>query len=406
MAWCENSAGGGTTAPTGQNVGSEEGDEARAKAQTCNEPVVFIANGLGPGGAERQLVYLSSGLRRRGWDVRILILTPVVHPEFAQRLREAGISVEILQPAERASLGGLYRALRQCFRKLLAIRPAVIVGFLVHGALFARIIGRLAAVPTVLTSLRTSRSTRLWHDWLLALTRRLDDAMITNSTRAAQEQIRARVTSAEKSIVVHNGFDLSRVPDLRSRAESNAAAEFTWLSIARFRREKTHWVLLRAAKIISERRSFRLLLAGDGPELEPMKALADRLGIGAIVHFLGKSDEVSELIRTSDAFVLGSRDEGLPNGLIEALAGGLPAVTTDVGGCRELIEPGRAGWLVPPDDPPALAQAMMRMMDLPPEERCKMGEGGRHYVLGNLTMDAMISRWETVLMRKHAGVGH
>jgi glycosyltransferase involved in cell wall biosynthesis len=370
--------------------GAQGGETSRAR-------ILFIINGLGPGGAERQLVYLATGLRERGWEVKILALTPVIHLEFAQRLNAVEVPVIPLNPYAAAHFQSLVLSVRRCWRQVKADKPAVLVGFLAHGSLFARVIGTLAGVPRVVTSLRSTHSRRRWHDWLLALTRRLDDLVVTNSAEGADAQIRARVTTPDKSVIIPNGFDLSRVEVAPADLSPPSPAAFTWLSVGGLRPEKGHAILLRAAEILSRSRPFQLLLAGGGPELEALKALAEELHISGSVQFLGNRDDIGSLIRSADGFVLPSLQEGLSNALIEALAGRLPAVSTDVGGCRSLLEPSNSGFLVPANDPDALAEGMRRLMDLPEKTRLAMGEEGRRHIAASFSMDQMISRWTTVL---------
>lgn len=366
---------------------------------SARRSVLFLATGLGAGGAERQLFHLALGLKELGWTVGMLTLTPVLHRPFGEQLAQAGIPLRALQPSEVANLRSLGRAFVNCVREVRAARPDVLVGFLAHGSLLARVTGRIAGVPRIVTSLRSIHSRRPWHDWLLARTRQFDAAVVTNSPVAAKAQVRARVTTADRSFVIPNGFDPARVSGTDAPVEARPeGAPFTWLSLAGFRPEKGHATLLKAAKLVGESLPFRLLLAGEGPELSRTQALASELGILDQVRFLGTVDEVAPLIRSADGFVLASSQEGLPNALIEALAGGLPSISTDVGGCGELIEPNVSGWLVPPRDPEALAKAMIRLMDLPPEARRKMGDAGRRHVLGGYSLSAMVSRWEQILL--------
>jgi glycosyltransferase involved in cell wall biosynthesis len=115
------------------------------------------------------------------------------------------------------------------------------------------------------------------------------------------------------------------------------------------------------------------------------------------VAFLGKRTDVTSLLRSADAFVLPSVWEGLPNALIEALAAGLPAVATDVGGTPEVLSHGETGFLVPPENPDDLAAAMLRMMDMSESERRAMGDRGRRRILRTFAMESMIDQWEQVL---------
>jgi glycosyltransferase involved in cell wall biosynthesis len=101
-----------------------------------------------------------------------------------------------------------------------------------------------------------------------------------------------------------------------------------------------------------------LLLVGHGPLWDVLRAQAAALGIADSTLFTGARSDVADLYQVMDLFVLSSLWEGLPTVVIESMAGHVPVVATDISGTRELIEPGRTGWLVPPDDSQALASAI------------------------------------------------
>ena len=360
---------------------------------------LFLIGNFGLGGAERQLFYLALGLRRRGWEVSVVSLSPLVHDPFVAAFLKEGVDFTVVQDEMRPGLGPMSRALRGALRLVRRQRPQAIVGFMPHGALFARVLGRIGRVPRVVTSLRSIRSTRPWHDRLLAATRSLDHVAVANSAAAAAAQTKDGVIVRGKAVVIHNGVEFPAI----DRPIRSSDEPFRWLMVAVFRGEKGHDVLLRAVRIVSRRMPMKLLLVGEGTTQDATRSLARELGIDGLVEFLGKRTDVDRLIAASDAFVLPSRWESLPNALVEALAGRLPAVATDVGGSPEVLEDGISGFLVPPNDPEALADAMLRMMDLPAERRAAMGEAGCRHVQSSFGMEAMVAAWEQLLLGGAAG---
>ena len=105
---------------------------------------------------------------------------------------------------------------------------------------------------------------------------------------------------------------------------------------------------------------LRLVMVGDGPLREQVADILDQAGAGALAWLAGERDDVPRIMRGLDLFVLPSLAEGISNTILEAMASGLPVVATAVGGNPELVDEGRTGTLVPPADPQAMAQAMLR----------------------------------------------
>jgi glycosyltransferase involved in cell wall biosynthesis len=106
----------------------------------------------------------------------------------------------------------------------------------------------------------------------------------------------------------------------------------------------------------------RLLILGDGPLLDVLVELATRLEISGTVHFAGRVDNVPEYLRVADVFVLPSLQEGMSNSLLEAMASGLPAVASRIGGVVDVVEDGKNGLLVDPADRFAFSESLRRVL--------------------------------------------
>jgi glycosyltransferase involved in cell wall biosynthesis len=157
---------------------------------------------------------------------------------------------------------------------------------------------------------------------------------------------------------------------------------------------KDYATLLDALALLSARgRAYQAALIGDGPERESLEARARTLGIAERVHFLGERADVEHLLPGLEVFVLSSREEGIPNALLEAMAAGRPAVATAVGGTPEVLEDGETGWLVPAQAPDRLAAALEQAL-ADPDERARRGRNARRHALEALSIDAMTRRHE------------
>ncbi len=144
------------------------------------------------------------------------------------------------------------------------------------------------------------------------------------------------------------------------------------LSVGRLSREKGFADLLEAFRRVREQRpseSLRLVIAGDGPESENLRALCGALGIERDVMFVGHQADLQPFYGMADVFVMASHSEGSPNVLLEALNAGLPVAATSVGGIPEMVADQVSALLVPPRNAEALAGAMIRLLD---DERLRM----------------------------------
>ena len=136
-----------------------------------------------------------------------------------------------------------------------------------------------------------------------------------------------------------------------------------------------------------------LWIAGDGPERTRLTRLAKRENIADQVLFLGQRDDAADLLVASDIFVLPSRQEGLGVASLEAMALGRPVVASRVGGLAEVVDDGRSGLLVPPDDPEALGDAIARLLENP-ELRARLGAEGPRRIREDFSADRMVRAYQ------------
>ena len=142
----------------------------------------------------------------------------------------------------------------------------------------------------------------------------------------------------------------------------------------------------------------RLRIVGDGAERQRVLYTIRDLGLQSEVDLVGRLEDgrVREELQQADVFVLSSLSEGISNAALEAMACGLPVVSTQVGGMAEAIEDGVEGFLVPPWDPDALTKAMSRL-DEEYELRGRMGTAARNRVLAQFSIHQQIESWRDLL---------
>jgi glycosyltransferase involved in cell wall biosynthesis len=179
----------------------------------------------------------------------------------------------------------------------------------------------------------------------------------------------------------------------------------TAMAMGRLNRQKGFDLLLQAFAMATAAvpgepagRPWQLVILGEGEERPALTALAAKLGLAGRVHMPGRVDSPYDLLRQAELFVMSSRYEGFPMGLLEAMACGLPVLCTDCStGAREIITPGVDGELVPPEDVPALAAALAGLMNDPARRRSLAAHAPA--VLERFSLQRVLESWDGLFHR-------
>jgi glycosyltransferase involved in cell wall biosynthesis len=317
--------------------------------------VVHILSSFGMGGQERVAFDLAVAQLRAGCGVTALSLAPPPDGPLAAELRAAGITVErVARPRPGVDLRLIARLawwLRKHRTQLVHTHNRMA---LIYGAPAGRLAG--AAVVHTKHGNNPKGGTRLLAGNLAA---RWVDAFVAVSPETAAFARKRKEVDERRLSVISNGIELGRFhPDAaardRVRAELGIAAD-AWVigTVGRIAEEKNQALLLRAlAPLLGPR--ARLIVAGDGPLLPALTELAAALGIAGFVHLLGVRRDVPEILNALDVFAMSSSTEGLPLVVLEAMATGLPVVSTAVGGIPTVLDEGQTGFLVAAGDEAAL----------------------------------------------------
>ena len=360
---------------------------------------MFVISGLERGGAERQLVIVANALAARGWRVTVLSYLPFSETSLRAEVDESRVRlVSLNATGGLGRLAGLARVAAIVRRE----RPDVLVGFMFHGIMAARVGGRIGGAGAVVSAVRSELDGRM-RERALGATGRLTDAVTVMSESLASRLAERGVASRSRLVVIPNAVDFGRFAAGGCRAETRRAlgvggGEFAWLAAGRLSPEKDYAGLLRAFGALGERRA-RLLIAGEGPLREELARLVEELGVSGRVRLLGLRDDMGALYGACDALVLSSAWEGMPNVVLEAMASATPVVATAVGAVPEMVADGETGFVVPAGDHAGLAGAMARMMDMAPEERRAMGEAGRRVVRERHSVESVVDGWEELFVR-------
>lgn len=366
--------------------------------------ILYCTTGLLRGGAEAQLVALAVRMKRRHHRVMVVSMTPITETWAA--LAEAGVPVLTLDmPRSRPTLRGWLKFKSICRQ----FQPEVVHSHMVHANLLGRslrLTGQSMGIVSTAHSVSEGGAFRLaayrLSDWMADLT--------TNVSRAAvAAYIAAGVAPSDRIAYAPNGIEFP-APVATQRAETRwalscADTTFVWLAAGRLTAAKDYSNLLRAWALVAERTSEprHLFIAGEGEMRDQLQREAIELGVNGTITWLGLRSDVPSLLAAADGLVMSSAWEGLPMILLEASAAGVPVVTTDVGGNREIVDNGASGYLVPARQPGALAEAMVRLMNLTPAQRACLGVRGRQIVSERYGFDGVLNRWEQIY-RRVAGV--
>lgn len=349
--------------------------------------VLFIIDSFEQGGSERQALQLLRQLHESGQcRVRLACLQ-----------RRGSLELE----AEKLGLGEIHEYALTSFYDLNFVRQ---INRLVHylkenqidvvhtHCFYTNVFGMtgafLAGVPARLTSkgetdgFRTPMQKRVER-----LSFRLAHRVIANCL-VVQDQLIREGVSPQRIIQHYNGLDLERMKVSSGLTRAAALQKFNLPSDRRFTSivanlhnpVKDHTMFLRAAaQVRAAVPDAAFVIAGEGGLMPQLRELANELGIGADVHFIGRCDDVPSLLFASTAGALSSKAEGFANAILEYMYAGLPVVATDVGGVREAIVEGETGYIVPSGDHEAMARRLVQVLS-DDEQAQLMGARGRNIV--------------------------
>lgn len=328
---------------------------------------IFIPSLMG-GGAERVTSILANGFARRGHSVDLLLA------------RAEGPYLEDISAGVRIvdfDRSGVSASLPQLTRYLRRERPHAILSMLSHANVIALIANRLAGSPSravvcerssFVECRRTYRAPRerlirtmmrVTYPWSSRIIT-VSDAIIDELHQAMGIE-RGRFLSVPNPVVPNDVDALSREP---FECDVFGQGRPVIVAAGRLAPEKDFATLIRAFKLVRERRDAALVILGEGPERPGLESLAAELALLDHVRLPGFVRNPFPFMRAGAVFVLSSRFEGMPGVLVQAMACGTPVVSTDCRtGPREVLEGGKWGTLVPVGDAAAMAAAIVESLD-------------------------------------------
>ncbi|HXS27052.1 MAG TPA: glycosyltransferase [Steroidobacteraceae bacterium] len=371
-------------------------------------PVVFVLSQLGVGGSEAKTVRLANSLAERGIDVTIAYLSA---PETLASAVGPGVTLVNLRRRGKLSIP----AVRRLAALLEARRARTVVAINLYAALYARLaqLTRAAADVHFIACVNTSeilardRAKMPLYRWIL----RRADAVVFGaaSQRQLWRQRHAVGVPPQATAVLYNGVDTSHFAPHREdgeRACVGLSTRFLIGTVARLRPEKAHTDLIRATAALRARGlDVGALVVGEGEARVAIEAEIARLGLEPYVELAGESGDVRAYLQCLDIFVLTSiAVETFSNAALEAMACGLPIVSSDIGGMPELLAHG-GGLSYTAGDVPQLTERLASLLE-DPDSRQHLATQARRAVVEHFSWDRMVEEFLALLASSAAGRDH
>lgn len=356
--------------------------------------ITLIISSLEAGGAERVVSLMSNHWAQQGWEVTVLTFDDGSKTPFFPL--HDGVKVV---PLDLFSFSkSFFDSVTNNIRRTLKIRRAVklsqadaVISFIDTANVRTLLATRWLGVPVIVSERSDPACHPIGSIWcrLRNLVYPRADAVILQSKEVLDKFSKA----------IQNNARIIPNPVLRPVYSNHPFITLdrpAVMSVGRLAPEKDYGRLLRAFASVADRfTQWNLILAGDGPERPKLEALVAELGLSDRIRILGMVDNVYDYLAQADLFVQSSRYEGFPNALCEALAVGVPSISTQCNGVSTILENGQIGMIVPVGDTKKLADAMAEMMKSK-TIRASYARKGQES-MARFAVDRVMSMWEEVI---------
>jgi len=369
--------------------------------------ICHLITDLDIGGAEMSLFRLLSAIDRDRYACSVISL---LEPgPVGRRIQELGIQVGSLGLKRGAmSLPGLSRLVVELRRN----RPDVLMTWLYHADLLGLIAGKLTGVRSIVWNLRASDMDMSNYRPLSALTLRICAALSHLPTAVLVNSERGRAYHSQIGyhprgwVLIRNGVDPAQFKPDRSarddvRRELGLSPEDLLIGlVARFDPMKDHSNFMAAARLVAQREKavhFALVGKGIGCDNRSLAADLDRPPLAGRLHLLGERFDMPRLTAAFDVACSSSLSEAFPNTVVEAMACGVFCVVTDAGDSAAIV--GETGVVVPPGNPDALSQGLLRAVAMGPAKRQTEGQAARERVIRNFGLERFAREYQDFFVR-------
>ena len=353
--------------------------------------IAYIITGLGLGGAEVITIDIANRTARNGNNALILYLTGENALEHRIDAQVETVGLDL-----RKTPLHYLKALLKARRILRKFRPDIVHAQMFYACMFARILRLIFYRPKLICTEHANNLEAEYRMRMYRFTDFISDFNTNVSQQAVDYFIEQKAFKRSNSRAVYNGIDLSRfVPNPGVRAPVRRRygikdGDFLFLNVGRLNSLKDQHTLIAAFSTLPE---ARLMIVGEGElEADLKQFAAEKKADGSII-FAGAHNNVEDFYNAADCFVLSSAWEGFGIVLAEAMACALPVITTDAGGCREVVDDD--AYVVPPGDSVQLAGKMHLIQTLSPAERQAAGNKNR-IKAARFDITHTVAQWTTI----------
>jgi glycosyltransferase involved in cell wall biosynthesis len=351
--------------------------------------ILYITNHLNIGGITSYILTLAQGLSRRGHKIYLASSAGGLLYKF----NEVGIEFIRIPIKTKKEIGikvfmsalKLSRFIKENKIDIIHTnsRTTQVLGAILHGTTK---VSHISTCHGFFKKRFLRRVFPCWGEKVIAISKEVKEHLISDFN-ICEEDI----------AVINNGIDISRFADLpAAKTRPQIKNELGLMEgpvigiIARLSDVKGHKYLIKAMKLVLEKHvAAQLLIVGEGKMYAELKELAQGLNIAESVKFISEISDTKDALSVMDIFVMPSLQEGLGLALMEAMASGIAVVGSDIGGIKTLIQDGVNGLLVERADPPALAKAIVGLLE-DPLKRKALGDEARRFVAANFSQEKMV----------------
>ncbi|MFA6513910.1 MAG: glycosyltransferase [Patescibacteria group bacterium] len=355
--------------------------------------IMFLITGSDIGGAEIVVKNLIFNLDQNRFSPIFVSIRPL-----------GKIGKEVSKISRTFSLGASKKfnplLLWRLWSLLRKERPAILHCHLFHANFLGRIIGTMARIPFIISTVHSDNFGSKLRYFLLRITDRLNDMTVAVSEKIKNDLIKNKITNENKVKVIYNGIieyrnnvpteEVDSIKEKLNLANSNPII----LSVGRLDIVKGHIYLVRAVKLLKEKyKNLKLILIGDGPERRFLEKEVWNLNLTDDVLFLGEITDLDVYYQLANIFVLPSINEGFGLAALEAMSNRLLVVASQVGGIPEIIQDKISGFMFQSCNPEELSIKIDQALSVSTEEKEKIINNAYNNFKENFSLDKMLDNY-------------